>query len=318
MMILRAIVLLTLCLAVVPVAAEDFALGPPIDCKIGVDCWVQQYVDHDASQGVKDYHCGGETYDGHDGTDFRVRDITQHVAVLASADGVVRVKRDGVEDRLPKTDQDHAAVKKTECGNGVVIDHAGGWQTQYCHMRKGSVRVKAGDTVKAGDALGEVGYSGEAAFPHVHLTVRKGKKALDPFGGEACSADQKSLWRAQPAYDPGDIIRTGFQRAAVELMQLESGTLKDEDPTREWPALVAYVWAINLQENDEVNVNLNGPSGLISENSVVLKSNKAQFMLFAGKKQPPNGWPAGIYKGNVTVRHAGVARLNQSWQIEIK
>jgi Peptidase family M23 len=298
--------------------ADDIKLALPIACKIGVDCWIQQYVDHDATSGVKDYHCGNEAYDGHDGTDIRVRDTGQHVAVLASADGIVKARRDGVEDRLAKTDADRAKVKNIECGNGVVINHLGGWQTQYCHMRKGSVRARVGERVKAGDVIGEVGYSGEAAFPHVHLTVRHNKKAVDPFADASCSADQKSLWANQPAYDSGDILRTGFQQAPIALPQLEDGSLKDDAPASTWSALVAYFWAINLALGDEVTVSLSGPNGISSENKVTLDHDKAQYMSFAGKKQPPDGWPAGEYIGRVVVTHNGVERLKREWRTEIK
>ena len=41
-------------------------------------------------------------------------------------------------------------------GNGVVIDHGGGWISQYSHLRSGSVRVHPGDRVSAGQPLGLV------------------------------------------------------------------------------------------------------------------------------------------------------------------
>ena len=40
---------------------------------------------------------------------------------------------------------------------------------------------KPGDPVTAGQRLGGVGYSGMAAFPHVHLSVRRNGVAVDPF-----------------------------------------------------------------------------------------------------------------------------------------
>ena len=48
---------------------------------------------------------------------------------------------------------DHASVGDGPAagaggGNSVVVDHADGWQTQYSHMRKGSVRVKRNDRLK--------------------------------------------------------------------------------------------------------------------------------------------------------------------------
>ena len=73
------------------------------------------------------------------------------------------------------------AVKDVECGNGVLVGHADGWQTQYCHMKKGSIRVAEGDAVVTGTPLGEVGLSGMTEFPHVHFTVREGDEEVDPF-----------------------------------------------------------------------------------------------------------------------------------------
>jgi murein DD-endopeptidase len=34
----------------------------------------------------------------------------------------------------------------------VVIDHGGGWETQYCHLREGSVLVRPDETLDAGPA----------------------------------------------------------------------------------------------------------------------------------------------------------------------
>jgi murein DD-endopeptidase MepM/ murein hydrolase activator NlpD len=137
---------------------------------------------------VRDYACGAETYDGHEGTDIRLRttaEIAKGVGVLASASGTVIGVRDGMADHLVRTDADREAVAAFECGNGVRIDHGEGWITQYCHMRKGSIVVKKGDEVKPGTKLGEVGYSGQAAFAHVHIQVTKDGKVIDPFLPEA-------------------------------------------------------------------------------------------------------------------------------------
>lgn len=46
-------------------------LSLPLDCKFGETCFIQQYFDHDPTQGAKDYRCGPMAYDGHDGVDLR-------------------------------------------------------------------------------------------------------------------------------------------------------------------------------------------------------------------------------------------------------
>src|SRR5262249_35663984 len=52
--------------------ATAFELGLPIDCEVGRSCVIQNYVDHDPSPNARDYQCGTLTYDGHNGTDFRL------------------------------------------------------------------------------------------------------------------------------------------------------------------------------------------------------------------------------------------------------
>src|SRR5215510_1811152 len=88
-------------------------------------------------------------------------------------------------------------IEGRECGNGVIIDHGDGFETQYCHMAQNSIRVKPGERVKAGQPLGRVGISGKADFPHLHFTVRRRGAVVDPFGDSpsagAC-ATGTSLW----------------------------------------------------------------------------------------------------------------------------
>ena len=82
-------------------AAEPFRIGLPVECAFGSICSVQNYVDLDPGPGRLDPGCGRLSYDGHDGTDFRVRDLIameEGVRVVAAADGVVKATRDGMAD----------------------------------------------------------------------------------------------------------------------------------------------------------------------------------------------------------------------------
>jgi hypothetical protein len=57
-------------------------------------------------------------------------------------------------------------------GNRVVIAVAdGGPFVLLAHLRRGSVRVRPGDTVGAGDQVGECGNTGNSTEPHVHVQV---------------------------------------------------------------------------------------------------------------------------------------------------
>ena len=219
--------------SVAPSVAIEFAL--PIDCTVGETCVVQHYVDRDPGDDRRDYMCGHQTYDGHDGIDVRIPDLRAMeagVAVVAAADGVVKATRDGMADQsIADTGAD--AVKDRECGNGVMVVHADGWSTQYCHMKKGSIRVSEGDTVSAGTPLGEVGLSGMTEFPHVHFTVRQGDAEIDPFAIEPATADptcdfagdaSTSIWtaeaRAALVYRPAFVLNAGFSDAPVEMEQI--------------------------------------------------------------------------------------------------
>lgn len=289
----------------------------PVDCEVGRGCFIQQYMDHDSSTAARDYACGSAVYDGHDGIDFRLRttrEAEQGVAVLAAAGGTVGARRDGVPDRLARNPEERKLVQGRECGNGVVIDHGGGWQTQYCHLKQNSLTVAEGETVEAGRKIGEIGFSGAAAFPHLHLSVRLNGDPVDPFLGpeaapEACGADARPLW-SEPAlpgleYRAGQLLDIGFAAKPLELDDLETGEAHDLVPDRRSAAIVAWGWAINLRAGDKVVAVLAGPDGELARNGLTLDRNQAQYMLFAGKKRPGAGWPAGRYQAGFTVSRQG-------------
>lgn len=63
-------------------------------------------------------------------------------------------------------------------GNHVVIAHEGGEYSVYAHLKPGSLRVREGDDVKAGDVVGMVGTSGNSTEPHLHFHVCNGAEPL--------------------------------------------------------------------------------------------------------------------------------------------
>jgi len=66
-------------------------------------------------------------------------------------------------------------------GNYVTILHGDGRVSWLLHMQPGSVAVKKGDRVRAGQFLGRVGFSGDSLFPHLHYNVTRG--AMYPSQG---------------------------------------------------------------------------------------------------------------------------------------
>ena len=300
-------------------------LSLPLACVVGRTCEIQHYVDRDPGPGLRDYRCGVQTYEGHSGIDFRIPDMAAQrrgVDVLAAAAGKVARLRDGVPDisiRAPGA----PSVANQECGNGVVIDHGDGWETQYCHMARGSLRVKTGDAVAAGAPLGRVGLSGDTEFAHLHMTVRHAGVVVDPFApaaGAGCGA-QASLWtpaaQAAMSYRQGAILNAGFATGPVTLDQAEAGGIAP--PSSDAPWIVPYVRSIGLQGGDIVELDLKGPGGVALAHSRAqpLDRWKATWLSFIGKRRPPDGWPPGVYVADYKVWRAGKVAITRRFEIRL-
>jgi murein DD-endopeptidase MepM/ murein hydrolase activator NlpD len=309
-------------------AEQPITLVLPLNCKLGSTCFIQTYVDHDPGPDAHDYACGTRSYDGHDGTDIRIPSLdarSAKVEVVAAASGRVLRMREGMDDISIRAIGKEATAGR-ECGNGLVIDHAGGWTTQYCHLAKGSLRVKPGDPVTVGQSVGRIGLSGDTEFPHVHFTVRKDDKVIDPFAFEmvegACNSGI-SLWAsslaADLAYRESEIINLGFAGAPVNMASVESGEAAGNLPGPASGALVAYVRAIGLKAGDEQTLTVAAPDGrpFASYRGPPLDRDKAQFFLTAGRKR--NGdWAKGAYTAKYTVIRRDAKVLERTFVLELK
>lgn len=305
-------------------------LQVPLACRFGENCFIQQYFDHDPGPGAKDYRCGPMVYDGHDGVDLRVPTMAQQqrgVEVLAAASGIVRGMRDGMNDVSVRVAGEDS-VKGRECGNGVAIAHPGGWETQYCHMAKGSVRVKTGQAVTTGTALGLVGMSGNAEFPHLHLAVSHNQTRVDPFAWDSapglCGSGGHSLWSKEAAlalaYHSPDVVNVGFAPDRISMEDVESGRAAEDRPTAGSPMIVAYVRAIGMRSGDIQLLTLRGPGGTVLARGETppLDGNKAQLIYFAGKRRNTMPWPAGVYEAQYEVRRDGATALIKRFDFELR
>ena len=89
--------------------------------------------------------------------------------VLAPASGKLVTVLDAVDDNVPGQ-----MNRKELLGNHVVIDHGNGEFSLLAHLRRGSLVVKQGEKVGAGQALGECGNSGNSSEPHLHYQLQNG------------------------------------------------------------------------------------------------------------------------------------------------
>ena len=103
---------------------------------------------------------GYDPENGHPGIDFAAEEGAE---VYAVADGIV-------------TTADYDAEK----GNYVVLDHGGGLETEYQHLK--SLLVSAGQSVVQCQVLGYVGSTGNSTGPHLHFEARQDGAPADLTG----------------------------------------------------------------------------------------------------------------------------------------
>jgi hypothetical protein len=90
--------------------------------------------------------------------------------VLAAAGGRIVAVRDGAAENVPTEELPPADVD-TAAGNYVVEALADGRFALYAHLQPGSLRVRPGQRVRRGQALGLVGNTGNSTEPHLHFHV---------------------------------------------------------------------------------------------------------------------------------------------------
>jgi hypothetical protein len=308
----RCLALLVI-LASTSVSAEEAPrFDLPLACPADVGCVVRSFVDHDPGAGAKDWRCGRLTYDGHKGTDIRVPDgaaMAAGIPVLAAAPGKVLRLRDGMDDvsiRLTGA----SAVANREAGNSVIIDHGSGWETQYAHLRRGSILVRPGDTVRAGQPIALVGLSGNTEFTHVHFEVRHNGEPIDPYSGaamaETCDVAKAPLWTeaalAALPYREDAPFDAGFATEKADQWKARGGDYAATELTGDSPALAFWVDVLGHRTGDAQAIRLIGPGGsVLAESADVATETRVQWFQFVGIRRPEAGWPAGRYRGEYTL-----------------
>jgi hypothetical protein len=283
----------------------------PVACPADAGCIVRSFVDEDPGPGAEDWHCGRLTYDGHKGTDIRVPDgvaMAKGVQVLAAAPGTVLRLRDGMDDvSIRVTGAD--AVKDREAGNSLIIDHGDGWETQYGHLRKGSIIVKPGQTVTAGQPIALMGLSGNTEFTHTHFEVRHNGKPVDPYNGAEMGTGcgpGTPMWTdralAALAYREDAPFDAGFADAPPDQWSARAGAYAGLAPTVDSPALVFWIDVLGHRAGDRQLMRLLGPDGVpLAKTDDDVKEAHVQWFQYIGAKRPANGWPPGRYRGEYSL-----------------
>ena len=136
---------------------------------------------------------------------------------------------------------------KTFFGNYVIIDHQNGEFSYIAHLKLGSVRVKPGAKVLAGQLVGLMGLSGDTSFPHVHYQLQTGVDTFREEGLPSYFHDFRRVVGSQEVsvgrghVDTGEVLES--TAPGTEPSMLQAGRLlmvPAPDADRELKVLVYY------------------------------------------------------------------------------
>lgn len=285
----------------------------PIECDIGADCWVMNYVDMGADDGLNtDPACQSRTYDNHKGTDFMILDeaaMNRGVNVIAPLGGTVTKVRDGEVDRFATNEElEKTKAMRKECGNAVMIDHGENLQTIYCHLKQNSILVEQGQEVKTGDKIGQVGLSGFTQFPHLHFGIIKDKKIIDPFTGQdnnqKCGTRKSNLWNKDLdlSYRPILIQNLGFSDDIPALNKIEKNSATPESLTVNSNLLSFWVVLLGVQEGDIITIEVRDPNDKIfAQRKIIQDKTRARQFYYTGRRTTREPLSEGAYTGSVKI-----------------
>lgn len=111
--------------------------------------------------------------------------------VFASADGHVELA-----DGNPKQN----------LGCHIIIRHKDHKETLYCHLSK--VMLRNGQHVTAGELIGLSGATGDVTGAHLHFSISRGGKYLDPAAILKKEAKERKAEKAAAAEIPVPVVST--------------------------------------------------------------------------------------------------------------
>ncbi len=100
------------------------------------------------------------------------------IPVVAPVSGLVVGVRDGEPDEPPGITSNNVIAPT---GNHVFIQMETGTYLVIAHLKEGSVRVRTGENVEEGQAIGECGNSGNTSEPHIHIHHQRQDPTVFPI-----------------------------------------------------------------------------------------------------------------------------------------
>ncbi len=299
--------------------AAKLQMAMPLDCEYGVNCYVQNYVDLNKNPELHtDYKCGNLSYDDHKGTDFRLLDFSElrkGYKVLAVADGTIKAIRTNEPD-FAYLEKKHKLIENKECGNGIVLQHSDNYSTQYCHMLKDSITVKENQEVKKGQVLGFVGVSGKTEFPHLHITVKKFDKVIDPFSGietnenyncdNTNQSNNRTLWdeetSAKLKYIDTAILNFYTTTKVPTQFLARAGQFRENSISQDSKNIILWADIMGVQKNDSLLFEIIDAKGnsIFKSNQEVPKKYVLYF-IYVGERLNKEKFSKGEYTTKITI-----------------
>ena len=119
----------------------------------------------------------------HDSGQSNIDFYSYGAEVLAVADGRIADAKDGIPENSGTTERNSRQITlENVLGNYLVLQFGDAQFADYAHLQPGSLRVKVGDAVKAGQVLALLGNSGNADEPHLHFQVVDGPSPMTSEG----------------------------------------------------------------------------------------------------------------------------------------
>jgi hypothetical protein len=101
--------------------------------------------------------------------------------VIAVAEATVASVTDGLPEQTPGKYPSNIPLDQAD-GNSVILDLGEQRYAMYAHMQPGTIQVRVGQRVAAGQLLGLVGNSGNSVAPHLHFQVMDRRSSLAANG----------------------------------------------------------------------------------------------------------------------------------------
>lgn len=96
-------------------------------------------------------------------------------------------------------------------GNYAIIDHENGEFSLYAHMREGSLKVRPGDRVTRGQAIGRVGNTSNSETPHLHFHLMDSADFVSANGLPVAFADLPTTMASFDGYDePNPLLYSDY------------------------------------------------------------------------------------------------------------